>query len=129
MTKTESELSIIRQPHWIMMNFHACLSSLPPLRVLEQLRSLVAMNESLKRQEMQFKAHCREEKARLEGEIERLRLAVGQGTTEEQERVANIMRHYEADKERMQKIRALLVSPSPFLFYRIPIRIRKATHT
>jgi hypothetical protein len=76
--------------------------------VLEQLRSLVAMNESLKRQEAQFKAHCREEKTRLEGEIERLQLSAGRGSIEDQERTGNIMRHYEADKERMQKIRALL---------------------
>jgi hypothetical protein len=35
-------------------------------RVLQQLRNLVAMNESLKRQEQQFKAHCKEEMSRLQ---------------------------------------------------------------
>ena len=68
----------------------------------------MAMNESLKRQEAQFKAHCREEKARLEGDIERLQTSGGEGGSVEQERVATIMKHYESDKERMQKIRALL---------------------
>ena len=89
------------------------------------------MNESLKRQETQFKAHCKEEKARLEAGIARLKTAGGEGDSEEQveteanygvgfvfksvcvqERIAAIMKHYEADKEKLQKIRALLVSGS-----------------
>lgn len=32
---------------------------LPSPSVLQQLRALVAMNENLKRQEQQFKAHCK----------------------------------------------------------------------
>lgn len=76
--------------------------------VLQQLRALVSMNESLKRQETQFKAHCKEEKARLEAGVSRLQTAVGEGDSEEQERIAAIMRHYEADREKLQKIRALL---------------------
>ena len=57
--------------------------SLPP-SVLQQLRALVSMNESLKRQETQFKAHCKEEKARLEAGVSRLQTAVGEGDSEEQ---------------------------------------------
>lgn len=99
--------------HTLCIYFSLCFSL---CRVLDQLRSLVAMNESLKRQESQFKAHCREEKTRLEAEIERLQTSAGQGTSQDQERLANIMRHFESDKERMQKIRALLVSHSTFTF-------------
>ena len=71
------------------------------------------MNESLKGQEAQFKAHCREEKARLEGEISRLQTTVGEGSSQDRERLATITQHYESDKERMQKIRALLVGSLP----------------
>jgi chromosome segregation ATPase len=77
-------------------------------RVLDKLRALVAMNESLKSQESQFKAHCREERARLEANIARLQTAAGEEGSEEQERVAVIQKHYDSDKERLQKIRALL---------------------
>lgn len=42
------------------------------------------MNESLKRQEAQFKAHCKEEKARLEAGIAKLKTAAGEGDSEEQ---------------------------------------------
>ncbi|CAO2636614.1 Coiled-coil domain-containing protein 93 [Lemmus lemmus] len=41
--------------------------------ILQSLRALVAMNENLKSQEQEFKAHCREEMARLQQEIETLK--------------------------------------------------------
>ncbi|XP_036109608.1 coiled-coil domain-containing protein 93 isoform X4 [Molossus molossus] len=41
--------------------------------ILQNLRALVAMNENLKSQEQEFKAHCREEKTRLQQEIENLK--------------------------------------------------------
>lgn len=37
------------------------------------MRSLVAMNENLKKQEQDFKAHCKEEMARLKAQIEELK--------------------------------------------------------
>ena len=58
--------------------------SLLSVSVLQQLRALVGMNESLKRQEAQFRAHCREEKMRLETGIARLQTAVGEGGSEDQ---------------------------------------------
>ncbi|PNI53564.1 CCDC93 isoform 7, partial [Pan troglodytes] len=39
----------------------------------QNLRALVAMNENLKSQEQEFKAHCREEMTRLQQEIENLK--------------------------------------------------------
>ncbi|KAB0405081.1 hypothetical protein E2I00_002340, partial [Balaenoptera physalus] len=41
--------------------------------ILQNLRALVAMNENLKSQEQEFKAHCREEMARLQQDIETLK--------------------------------------------------------
>ena len=41
--------------------------------ILQTLRSLVAMNENLKKQEQEFKAHCKEEMARLKANIEKLK--------------------------------------------------------
>ena len=41
--------------------------------ILQTLRSLVAMNENLKKQEQDFKAHCKEEMNRLKGQIEELK--------------------------------------------------------
>ena len=96
-------------------------------RVVQQLRGLVAMNESLKRQEQQFKAHCKvsrllhfapwsillilqEEKARLEDAIARLASEEGVVGEEEGERVAAIRQAFQADREKLGKIKALLVS-------------------
>lgn len=41
--------------------------------ILQTLRSLVAMNENLKKQEAEFKAHCKEEMARLKANTEKLK--------------------------------------------------------
>lgn len=75
--------------------------------VLYKLRALVAMNENLKRQEQEFRAHCKEELARLQNNIEDLS-STKQGTLEDQERKQLIMKQYVADKERLQKMRIVL---------------------
>ncbi|XP_033127925.1 coiled-coil domain-containing protein 93-like [Anneissia japonica] len=76
--------------------------------VLQKLRSLVAMNESLKQQEQQFRAHCKEEMARLKKNIEDLKGGVEGDESEEGERVRLIEKQFQADKEKLQKIRLLL---------------------
>ena len=76
-------LFITHIPHLFLPLSLPCFLSPPPPSVLQQLRALVSMNESLKAQETQFRAHCKEEKARLEAGIARLQTAVGEGDTEE----------------------------------------------
>ncbi|XP_023931883.1 coiled-coil domain-containing protein 93-like [Lingula anatina] len=76
--------------------------------ILEKLRGLVAMNENLKKQEQEFKAHCKEEMARLQGNIESLKAEAGEEAGEDQERTKMIERQFEADKEKLHKIRLLL---------------------
>ena len=78
--------------------------------VLQQLRGLVAMNENLKKQEQQFKAHCKDEKARLEEAIARLSTMEGVVGEEEGERVAAIRQAFQADKDKLTKIKTLLVN-------------------
>ncbi|XP_071487637.1 coiled-coil domain-containing protein 93-like [Diadema antillarum] len=75
--------------------------------VLAELRGLVAMNESLKKQEQEFRAHCKEEMQRLKQSIAELQEAGG-GETQLSERDQLIAKQYEADKEKLQKIRLLL---------------------
>uniref|UniRef100_A0A672IHL2 Coiled-coil domain-containing protein 93 n=1 Tax=Salarias fasciatus TaxID=181472 RepID=A0A672IHL2_SALFA len=72
--------------------------------VLEKLRALVTMNESLKQQEQEFRAHCREEMTRLQHNIEELKSSSGQDTDEEK----LIDKQYNADREKLQKIRLLM---------------------
>uniref|UniRef100_A0A1X7TSN4 Coiled-coil domain-containing protein 93 n=2 Tax=Amphimedon queenslandica TaxID=400682 RepID=A0A1X7TSN4_AMPQE len=74
--------------------------------VLNQLRSLVSMNESLKKQETQFKAHCKEEKERLSGLIAQLKH--GDDESEDSERVTSLKTLLQTDQEKLQKIRTLL---------------------
>ncbi|XP_070210821.1 coiled-coil domain-containing protein 93-like isoform X2 [Littorina saxatilis] len=76
--------------------------------ILSSLRSLVALNENLKKQEQEFKAHCKEEMARLKGNIEDLQRETGQLDTEDKERADLIGRQYKADREKLHKIRLLL---------------------
>lgn len=76
--------------------------------VLEKLRALVTMNESLKQQEQEFKTHCREEMTRLQEEIEKLKTASGQDNEEEKERNRLIDEQYDADREKLQKIRLVM---------------------
>lgn len=87
--------------------------------ILQNLRALVAMNESLKSQEQEFKAHCREEMARLQQEIEILKAerAPGEKTMssgEPQGALTSTMTHnedldrrYNMEKEKLYKIRLL----------------------
>ncbi|CAN9498039.1 unnamed protein product [Ophioblennius macclurei] len=76
--------------------------------VLEKLRALVTMNENLKQQEQEFRAHCREEMSRLQHNIEELKSSSGQDTDEEKERNQLIDKQYNADREKLQKIRLLM---------------------
>ncbi|KAK2177582.1 hypothetical protein NP493_591g02067 [Ridgeia piscesae] len=77
--------------------------------VLEQLRTLVAMNEKLKKEEQAFRSQCKAEKQKLHENIAKLKQQAG--TTDdpdEQERNKLIDRQYEADREKLHKIRLLL---------------------
>ncbi|XP_027534883.1 coiled-coil domain-containing protein 93 [Chiroxiphia lanceolata] len=75
--------------------------------ILQSLRALVAMNENLKSQEQEFKAHCREEMERLQQSIENLKAEAAEDG-EEQEPNKIIEQQYQAEKEKLQKIRLLL---------------------
>ena len=76
--------------------------------VLERLRGLVAMNESLKLQEQQFKTHCQEELLRLKQALADLQ---EEGAREDDERVYALSSKFAADREKLQRIRQLLVRP------------------
>ncbi|XP_065928887.1 coiled-coil domain-containing protein 93 isoform X3 [Magallana gigas] len=76
--------------------------------VLQNLRSLVAMNENLKKQEQDFKAHCKEEMARLKAQIEELKEGAQEEDSEDKARASLIDKQYEADREKLHKIRLLL---------------------
>lgn len=76
--------------------------------VLQKLRSIVAMNENLKRQEQEFRAHCKEEMARLQDNIEKLKAQGSEDDGEEKERAELISKQYDADKAKLEKIRLLL---------------------
>ncbi|XP_007421957.1 coiled-coil domain-containing protein 93 isoform X2 [Python bivittatus] len=75
--------------------------------VLQKLRALVAMNENLKSQEQEFRTHCREEMARLQQNIESLRVDAAENG-EEKEPAKIIDQQYKTEKEKLQKIRLLL---------------------
>ncbi|KAM3855412.1 coiled-coil domain-containing protein 93 isoform 3-T3 [Vipera latastei] len=75
--------------------------------VLQKLRALVAMNENLKGQEQEFKAHCREEMTRLQQNIENLKAEAAE-SGEEREPTKIINQQYKTEKEKLQKIRLLL---------------------
>ncbi|KAM9804578.1 coiled-coil domain-containing protein 93 [Neosynchiropus ocellatus] len=75
--------------------------------VLEKLRTLVSMNESLKQQEQQFRAHCRDEMTRLQQNIEELQAASGQDAEEEQRNLM-IDKQFNSDREKLQKLRLLM---------------------
>lgn len=76
--------------------------------VLQKLRSIVAMNENLKRQEQEFRAHCKKEMARLQDNIEKLKAQGSEDDGEEKERAELISKQYDADKAKLEKIRLLL---------------------
>ncbi|XP_020609209.1 coiled-coil domain-containing protein 93-like [Orbicella faveolata] len=76
--------------------------------ILQKLRSIVAMNENLKKQEQQFRAHCKEEMTRLQENLEKLKVQGSEDDSEEKERLELIGKQYEADKAKLEKIRLLL---------------------
>ncbi|KAJ8787025.1 hypothetical protein J1605_023167 [Eschrichtius robustus] len=91
--------------------------------ILQNLRALVAMNENLKSQEQEFKAHCREEMARLQQDIETLKAERAPGRDEktlsrgeQHGALTPAMTHnfqedldsrYNMEKEKLYKIRLL----------------------
>ncbi|XP_072469396.1 coiled-coil domain-containing protein 93 [Notamacropus eugenii] len=75
--------------------------------ILQNLRALVAMNENLKSQEQEFKAHCREEMARLQQNIENLKAEASEDG-DEKEPTRILEQQYKTEKEKLQKIRLLL---------------------
>ncbi|XP_067300365.1 coiled-coil domain-containing protein 93 isoform X3 [Pseudorasbora parva] len=75
--------------------------------LLEKLRALVAMNESLKHQEQTFRSHCREEMTRLQQNIEELKLESGDEGDDKKMNVL-IDQQYTTDREKLQKIRLLM---------------------
>lgn len=75
--------------------------------ILDSLQSLVVINENLKRQEQEFKAHCKEEMTRLQGDIVKLKEEGGE-SEEDQERSKMIDKQYQADSEKLHKIRLVL---------------------
>ncbi|KAM5280200.1 coiled-coil domain-containing protein 93 isoform 2-T2 [Ctenodactylus gundi] len=89
--------------------------------ILQNLRALVAMNENLKSQEQEFKAHCREEMTRLQQEIENLKAKKAPGGDEKTHSsgephgaLTSVMTHnedldrrYSMEKEKLYKIRLL----------------------
>ena len=75
--------------------------------IYQKLRYLVAMNENLKKQEHQFKAQCKEELEKLKNNIKNLKEGGGE-ENEDEERAKVIEQQYEADKQKLQKIRLAL---------------------
>eukprot|EP00794_Sanderia_malayensis_P016993 gene16993-18705_t len=75
--------------------------------VLEKLRALVAMNETIKKQEQEFRAHCKEEMVQLQEKIEKIKTDAFEGNDEESERVQQVIEQLDKDKEKLQKIRLL----------------------
>ncbi|XP_006169606.1 coiled-coil domain-containing protein 93 [Tupaia chinensis] len=87
--------------------------------ILLNLRALVAMNENLKSQEQEFKAHCREEMTRLQQEIEnlkaeRVRHEKTPPSGDPHGALTSVMAHdedldrrYNMEKEKLYKIRLL----------------------
>ncbi|XP_054712331.1 coiled-coil domain-containing protein 93-like isoform X2 [Uloborus diversus] len=76
--------------------------------ILESLRSLVATNETLKKQEQDFRAHCKEELARLKAQLQELKASSNDSSSEDTEHREMVEKQYNADKEKLQKIRMLL---------------------
>ncbi|GAB1608706.1 coiled-coil domain-containing protein 93-like isoform X1 [Argonauta hians] len=75
--------------------------------VLEELRNLVSMNEKLKKQEHEFKSHCKDEMARLKQNIQKLKEESAEDDSDDKQRVSLIENQYEADREKLQKIKLL----------------------
>jgi len=77
-------------------------------RVLSELRSLVAANESLKKQEQEFRSKCKEEMARFKADIAKAEESGFTGSEADQERHQAIDKQHEADLEKLQKARLIL---------------------
>ncbi|XP_065072327.1 coiled-coil domain-containing protein 93-like [Rhopilema esculentum] len=75
--------------------------------ILDKLRGLVAMNENLKKQEQEFRAHCKEEMIRLQEAIEKLKEESALDSMEDSERFKTVLEQLEKDKNKLQKIRLL----------------------
>lgn len=75
--------------------------------ILQKLRDLVTMNESLKVQEQEFRSHCREEMARLQQNIENLKSEADENS-EEKERTNILEQQHKGEREKLQRIRLLL---------------------
>ncbi|XP_077129542.1 coiled-coil domain-containing protein 93 isoform X1 [Ranitomeya variabilis] len=75
--------------------------------ILQELRALVALNESLKSQELKFRAHCREEMTSLQENIDTLKAEIAE-SVEEKERSSLFEQQHRAEREKLQKIRLLL---------------------
>ncbi len=56
-------------------------------RVLQTLRHLVALNESLKKQESEFRVHCKEEMSRLQENINKVKMSGGEDVGDSEEMV------------------------------------------
>ncbi|XP_069588657.1 coiled-coil domain-containing protein 93 [Ranitomeya imitator] len=75
--------------------------------ILQELRALVTLNESLKSQELKFRAHCREEMTNLQENIDSLKAEIAE-SIEEKERSSLFEQQHRAEREKLQKIRLLL---------------------
>ena len=75
--------------------------------ILDQLRGLVKMNESIKKQEQEFRAHCKEEMIHLQESLEKLKTDSLEEGGEESERFKTVLEQLDKDKEKLQKIRLL----------------------
>lgn len=74
--------------------------------VLKKLKGLVLMNETLKKQEADFKSTCKEQMGELQALVERLNS--GDGDDEESKRMREIEAIYEADLDKLQKMRKVM---------------------
>lgn len=74
--------------------------------VLQQLRSLVAVNETLKKQESEFRESCKQEKERLEANI--AEIEKDGSVLQHQEHADMIDQQCKADQEKFNKVRLLL---------------------
>ena len=75
--------------------------------ILDQLRGLVKMNESIKKQEQEFRAHCKEEMIHLQESLEKLKTDSLEEGDEESERFKTVLEQLDKDKEKLQKISLL----------------------
>ncbi|KAF8796419.1 Coiled-coil domain-containing protein 93 [Argiope bruennichi] len=101
--ESQTRLRNLQNAHKDMMKEMKHMHSL-----LETLRSLVATNETLKKQEQEFRNHCKEELARLKAQIEEIKASSDEGSSEDMEYREMVEKQYNADKEKLQKIRMLL---------------------